>query len=267
MLSTSMSKHPIFTQAQALSDICIPLERFNINLFSRVHINHDSEMTCIHNRPGFVANYLAKNYHEADIHAADQNQFGEFMLWDSITCNGKSNAMLKDAVDLGHKQFFTLIEKETDGTSFYHFATPSSSVAMNQVYLSNIDSLKSFIQYFNATVSESKELSNWKNTKLIIKKKHTDIEFLVDKKSISLDECKKEFYHDISGKLNNHPRLSKQQMNCLHLLSMGFSAKEIANQLNLSRRTVESYLAYVRQIYDCRNSKELISIYWNKRRH
>jgi len=53
-------------------------------------------------------------------------------------------------------------------------------------------------------------------------------------------------------------------MNCLHLLAMGFSAKEITDQLNLSRRTVESYLAYVRQVYGCRNSKELIAAYYRQ---
>ena len=259
-----MSKHPIFTQAQILRDICKPLERFNINLFSHVHINNDSEMTCLHNRPGFVANYLSKNYHHADIHAANQNQFGEFLLWDSLTCTGKSNTMLKDAVDLGHKQFFTLVEKDMSGMNFYHFATPSSSIGMNQIYLSNIDALKAFIQYFKSTTKSAKELSPWRDIKLSIKKKHSDIELIVEDKLISVNDTKNEFYQDISHAIITHPTLSKQQANCLHLLAMGFSAKEIADQLNLSRRTVESYLAHIRQVYGCRNSKELIAAYYNQ---
>ena len=259
-----MSKHPIFTQAQTLRDICNPLERFNINLFSHVHINNDSEMTCLHNRPGFVANYLSKNYHHADIHAANQNNFGEFLLWDSLTCTGKSNSMLKDAVDLGHKQFFTLVEKDSNGMNFYHFATPSSSIGMNQIYLSNIDALKAFIQYFKSTTKNAKELSAWRDIKLIIEKKHSDIELLVEDKLILVDDAKKEFYQDISYPLTVNHHLSKQHQNCLNLLAMGFSAKEIADQLNLSRRTVESYLAHIRQVYGCRNSKELIATYYNK---
>ena len=263
-MSLTMSKHPIFTQAQILRDICKPLERFNINLFSHVHINNDSEMTCLHNRPGFVANYLSKNYHHADIHAANQNQFGEFLLWDSLTCTGKSNTMLKDAVDLGHKQFFTLVEKDMSGMNFYHFATPSSSIGMNQIYLSNIDALKAFIQYFKSTTKSAKELSPWRDIKLIIEKKHSDIELLVENKLISVDDTKKEFYQDISYPLTANHHLSKQHKNCLNLLAMGFSAKEIADQLNLSRRTVESYLAHIRQVYGCRNSKELIAAYYNQ---
>ena len=258
-----MSQHPVFTQAQTIADICKPLDHFNINLFSHVHINNDSEMTYLNNHPEFIKNYLAKNYYHADIYAANQNNFGEFLLWDSLTCSGKSNSMVKDAVDFGHKQFLTLTEKDNTGTHFYYFATPSSSVAMNQVYLSNMDALKAFIKYFKATTQNTKELSAWRDMKLVIEKKHSDIELLLDDQLISID-AKKEFYQDISHQLIKNPRLSKTQLNCLHLLAMGFSAKEIAVQLNLSRRTVESYLAHIRHVYGCRNSRELIAIYYNQ---
>jgi DNA-binding CsgD family transcriptional regulator len=263
MMPLSMSQHPVFTQAQTLADICKPLERFNINLFSHVHINHHSEMTFLNNHPEFIANYYSKKYYHADIYAASQNHFGDFLLWDSLTCTGKSNSMVKDAVDFGHKQFLTLIEKDNTGTHFYYFATPSSSIAMSQVYLSNMDALKAFVKYFKATMQDAKELSAWQDIKLVIEKKHSDIELIVDDQLISVD-TKKEFYHDISHQLITHPHLSNTQLNCLHLLAMGYSAKEIAEQLNLSRRTVESYLAHVRQVYGCRNSKELIAQYYNR---
>lgn len=62
--------------------------------------------------------------------------------------------------------------------------------------------------------------------------------------------------------LTSYANLSPQKINCLHLLATGFSAKEIGEQLKLSRRTVESYLADIRRIYGCRNSKELIAAYY-----
>ena len=119
-----------------------------------------------------------------------------------------------------------------------------------------------FVKFFKSKTQDAKELSAWRDMKLIIEKKHSDIELLVDNQLIS-SGVKKEFYQDISYPLIANPNLSKQHMNCLNLLAMGFSAKEIAGQLNLSRRTVESYLAQVRQVYGCRNSKELLAIYYN----
>ena len=261
-MSLTMAQHPIFAQTQTISDICKPLERFNINYFSQVHVSNDSEMTCLHTHPEFITNYLSKNYHHADIFSANQNHFGEFVLWDSLTCKGKSNAMLKDAVDFGFQQFFTLIEKDVSGINFYYFASPSTETSMSQLYLSNIDALQAFTKYFKTSVKKSKELSAWHDIKITIEKKHSDIGLLVNNKLMSTEENRREFFNDISARNNFDTRLSNQQINCLHLLAQGFSAKEIAERLNLSRRTVESYLAHVRNIFGCRNSNELIAKYY-----
>lgn len=158
--------------------------------------------------------------------------------------------------------FFTLIEKDAPGINFYYFASPASSISMNQLYLSNVDALKAFVKYYKTSVKQSKELSAWDDFKLVVEEKHSEIELLIDDRLISTDENRKEFFNDISGRSNFDGRLSNQQINCLHLLALGYSAKEIAGQLKLSRRTVESYLALIRQVYGCRNSKELIAAYY-----
>ena len=67
-----------------------------------------------------------------------------------------------------------------------------------------------------------------------------------------------------SQNLISFENLSPQRINCLNLLATGFSAKEIGEQLKLSQRTVESYLADIRHIYGFRNSKELIAAYYSK---
>ena len=64
--------------------------------------------------------------------------------------------------------------------------------------------------------------------------------------------------------LISNANLSQQKINCLNLLATGFSAKEIGEKLNLSRRTVESYIADIRRTYGFRNSKELIAAYYSK---
>ena len=65
-----------------------------------------------------------------------------------------------------------------------------------------------------------------------------------------------------SQNLASYANLSQQKMNCLNLLATRFSAKQIGEQLKLSRRTVESYLADIRRIYGFRNSRELIAAYY-----
>ncbi|MBA3662014.1 MAG: PAS domain-containing protein [Gammaproteobacteria bacterium] len=53
--------------------------------------------------------------------------------------------------------------------------------------------------------------------------------------------------------------LSKQQKYCLLYTIQGKSAKQIANQLGLSTRTIEFYLGLIKQKLACRNKAELIS--------
>ena len=58
--------------------------------------------------------------------------------------------------------------------------------------------------------------------------------------------------------------LAKQQSICFSLLFEGMSAREIADRMHLSSRTVQHYLARIRQILGCRSNKELIIKYANQ---
>ena len=261
MHSEILRKHPLFTQAQSLNDICNPLRKFNIDHFCHVHINSQSEMTWLSQDPAFVKNYVAKEYYHTDIHGTNNN-LGELILWNNLKYNGKTNTMLQDAVDFHHKQFFTIVEKDLSGTHFYHFATNNDSDFMTQVYLSNIDLLKTFIQYFNHTITHSKDFLNWQDFKLTISETPHDC-FMLDGEKNRINQMRSEFISDISkNKINPFSLLSQQQEKCLRLLATGLSAKEIAIQLNISYRTVESYLARIREIVGCRNLKELLSLFF-----
>ncbi len=44
----------------------------------------------------------------------------------------------------------------------------------------------------------------------------------------------------------------------LSLWNEGKTAREIGKEINLSRRTIESRLARMRQNYDCKNNRELL---------
>jgi DNA-binding CsgD family transcriptional regulator len=63
---------------------------------------------------------------------------------------------------------------------------------------------------------------------------------------------------DISEKIGNAESLSPREAECLVLLANGFSCKTIALTLNLSKRTVESYLDCAKTKLGCANKYELI---------
>lgn len=56
-------------------------------------------------------------------------------------------------------------------------------------------------------------------------------------------------------------RISEQQAICLKYLSKGKTAKEIGREMDISYRTVEVYIAQLKEKLECDSSKELINIY------
>lgn len=60
------------------------------------------------------------------------------------------------------------------------------------------------------------------------------------------------------GSETNNVYLSKRQMACARLLLSGMTMKEIAARLNLSHRTVESYIENIKTKMRCQNKTELI---------
>jgi DNA-binding CsgD family transcriptional regulator len=56
----------------------------------------------------------------------------------------------------------------------------------------------------------------------------------------------------------NNAYLSKQQLSCAKLILSGMTLRKIAEQLNLSPRTVEKYIEIIKTKLHCRNKTELI---------
>jgi shikimate kinase len=76
--------------------------------------------------------------------------------------------------------------------------------------------------------------------------------------SIKIDELDLVHLHRITHK---PVKLSEQQAVVLKLLAHGKSAKEIAQDLDISHRTVEGHLANIKEVLGCSSSMDLISLY------
>ena len=57
--------------------------------------------------------------------------------------------------------------------------------------------------------------------------------------------------------------LTKQEKVILRMICLGFTAKEIAVQLNNSPRTIETHIIHIKTKLDCRKKYELISYAMN----
>ncbi len=68
----------------------------------------------------------------------------------------------------------------------------------------------------------------------------------------------------IDSNTENSLPLSKRELDCLELLAKGYSSKKIAQNLNISFRTVEKHLENIKIKLNCNTKDQLIQIVENK---
>lgn len=152
-----------------------------------------------------------------------------------------------------------IVEAEDECQNMYSFTLNFSGDNFLHWLLNNVENLKSFIQYYKIEATDLiTQIKNPKNRiTLPIIDNIENTENLVKLKS-------ENFAFKIPHRVSKKPiSLSKQQSTCFNFLIQGITAKEIANKMNLSVRTVEHYLENIRKILDCKSSKDLISYYSN----
>lgn len=263
MKDNKLLTHPIFTDASDIEAICSPLKKLGITYFAHTHVNHEKKFSGISNNPEFGEHYLKNHYYNSDIHLADTELAGKHILWDTIALDGASKKMEIESYAFGVKHTFTMINKNIHGTDCYHFASNIDDPSMNHVYLANRDLLSVFIAYFKEVVIQSKVLSRAYDIKFDIANNAPGYDSSINTLNKMNREC---FLKEISlslSEINKTFNLSPQRLKCLSLLAQGYSAKQIASHLKLSIRTIENYIAYLRKQFSCRNSKELVSIYYS----
>lgn len=81
------------------------------------------------------------------------------------------------------------------------------------------------------------------------------VPFNVNTKKIVLQERK------VSNSIMTN-RVSQRQAECLYYLVKGMSARQIADEIGLSKRTIEAYIIILKQKFNCISKYELINKAW-----
>lgn len=265
-MKSQINQHPSLNYTQDIDDICRPLQKLKINYFAHVRVDKNGLFTAINNSAGFMNHYLSNEYYNADIHMADSNRFGNYVIWDAIERHGQSEKMHSEAAQFGIQHTFTIIDKKEEQTDFYHFANNSTSKSINQTYLANLDLLKVFITYFNENINQSKKLSAAYELPFAV---NSQIGGYFINEDTNLVVCnRQEFIQTICQDTNKEIKkfnssLTPREIQCVGYLVRGKSAREISKLLGLSKRTVEFYLANIKSKLGVSTKSELIEKMFN----
>lgn len=275
LVSNKIKKHPSLCYVEDIADICRPITQLDISYFAHVHIDNTSQFSALSNHPQFTEHYLKNHYYNADIHLVENKQVFNYVIWDALEFAKASKALNNEAVEFGIRHGFTIMKQGTQGCDFYHFATHHLSPSINEVYMSQFDLLHLFITYFTRQIKSSKKLHSAYDLKFKLDPTSSGFttESVYDGYAIETMREKFLLQIDRNSYLANNQHtiickstkemvsLSPQLHRCFSLLLTGLSAKQIANKLNLSQRTVENYILKIRNLIGCRNSKELLASY------
>lgn len=187
MLAKKYKNHACIKYADEIKNICQPLNQIDITYFAHVYFDGHESIAGINNNPYFFEHYLNQRYFNADIHLAKSNNFDNYIVFDSIELAKESRKINEEAKAFGIQNLFTIIENDTQGKHYYHFANNSSRKAINQFYINNVNLLQQFIYHFKSCVNTSKHIASAYDVKFKI---DTDIaNFTVNNE------------HDLSGNL------------------------------------------------------------------
>lgn len=211
------------------------LEKHGITNFNYYRQYDDNSALRLSTNQAWTENFFKRSYLQLlKVPDAYLNKPVNYYIW---LIDDYPNVSLDALNNFNIGNGITIAKRQPDYIEFYGFGSSADNFRIvNQFYLQQIDLLLTYCDFFK------------ENGCALLKKAATH-------KIMLLNENNK--VH-IPIAFQQSMKLSKQQYHCAMLLLKGYSAKETADTLNLSKRTVESYLDVLKCKLGCQNKTELI---------
>jgi DNA-binding CsgD family transcriptional regulator len=245
-------KHPFISSSELLTPICDPLRSFNIHLFTYLKKFIDGSQVNVSTDARWIADYYRLDLHQTSTYDAELHEEGLALWpWDSTSRVFKHGRKYFDSV-----YGFTLCRQQADGWEFFFFSLAASQFKMLDTCLNNIDLIEEFTYYFKDKASNL--LKSCNEQRIILPSRHSG-SYIIE----SNDTIREQFSKIIKGHslvkwLNNYEPLTKRETECLYLLMDYQTVTALADQLKLSKRTVETHVERIKAKLQCRSKQELL---------
>ena len=137
----------------------------------------------------------------------------------------------------------SIFQREENYVDAYVFASSGQNACIQDFFIAHTSLLKDFIKYFQY---KAQNLLSHNKNKLAQYKNPIDIGYN-DEQEVKLRQLRKNFYRQTNAhnfvKVNNKLiKLSSRERECLYYYTNGDTMKLIARHLDISPRTVETYI-------------------------
>jgi DNA-binding CsgD family transcriptional regulator len=253
-----------------LLKICDPLfSNFNLTYFEYAHFLNDGTYlnfsTHLQWHQHYIEHFGSSTFVKTYVHQIYDNQT-KYALWDNRPNIGREKVFsqfISDSCAYNIWHGFSIYEKHEASLEAYHFATSSENYEAINFYINRLDLLYHFILYFKDKADKLIDISD--SSKLIAL--HDKSPLNRPEKYVLKEQKIKDFVLQTAAKkfsLNlTHGAIliSKREAECVLHLSANKTIKEIARSMDISPRTVESYLDNVKKKSNCSNKAELVNLF------
>ena len=247
--------HIALTSCTDVNSICLPLfEHTPISYFTHLTHYKDNSRIYLTSNVDWVKYFFEHKFYQIPYISTPLNQFDTgYYSWDACP----DDALIHDGreyFNIDHR--FMIVEKFADYNCFYSFGTRKNFHQAINFYLSHLDLLHKFINYFK---EKSQPLvRSYQQQRIILPPSNN---FSVAQINVLSSQARQKLIDSIGTQrywLNDKNYLTKREFECARYIIQGMNSKEIANQLNISARTIEKYIEAIKTKLNCRYRSEIV---------
>jgi DNA-binding CsgD family transcriptional regulator len=261
-----LDRHFFMTSGNELKHMAKPLEKINITGFGFSRLNADGIDDSLSTCPEALKLFVEEKYYK-HVYFGNVEQYNDCVVsWHEL---GEDNEQVAKFLGEQRNQFgvengITIVKRFDDMVEFYYFFSRIGNELNTNVYLSNMDYLYGFIDYFNDVGAELKKESakhgtyypNAKDNSLLTR---VDLNqsFKSDAVSNVEFETMLKFY-----------RLTPREHECIHWLSLGKTYEDVGMILSISSRTVKAHVQSIKAKLSCSTQFQLGKMFgWFSRKN
>ncbi len=239
----------IIRHSDTIRKITSPLKtHFGVEYFTYHKIDPAGRYTVLLNRPDWAEKYVDEKIYLNDPYLRHPENYEE-----GITCVGangsnsyKKKILIKAQEILNSDTCILLIQKQGGTVEFFGYSANNENRSLLDLALNNQPLLKSFGDYFK---QELKIVLQNMEEGFLPALKGSDF---FQREKIGQKDPHTSFLAEIglAEKTKLRSLLTKREVECLQHLIEGYTLKETAFLLNLSSRTVESYINNIKSKWD-----------------
>lgn len=262
-----MQKHPLLVLSTEFAELCKPLEMFHIHHFTYQKQFNDGTRISLSNKTQWVEDYYNMKLYESSLFEEKPSSYKPaFNIWTEeydipVYTHGRTNYNTGPCI--------SITEPHHDGCEHYLFSTSPDRPEAVHYLANNMDILYHFILYLKDRGEKVFKKAQDKSNRIVVQKS-----FIAPSESLMTNQDfhqrmqmhKKQFFNKTPIRRftfeagdSQGIRLTQREISCVIHLLQNKTAQETAELMNLSRRTVESYLDNIKVKLDCDTKVDLLN--------